>query len=838
MKLAWWIALGLMLIGFAILFRPPRIDDTMAVPIEPPSQKSVASATELAPVLDVPASTEADAPRVERSALAVAAPVHEGPRTIVTGRCVDEKAMTLAGVDVSLETVGERWSATVSAPYAIVDDRPQFEFHARSDADGRFRFDVPQPDAKSILLVATPGPAQMVLRRTLDHVIGAGDADLGDVCCASAGRITGTVRTPAGAPVEGVLVHAQLERESAESTSDRDGRFLLGHLVAGSWRMEARSPCYELGLARSIDVAAGGDPIQFDFVAEPVPALEGRVVDPDGAPIATATVQAHHGAAEDLGVDTTNTAADGTFKLCLQSKIRAPFTLSAFHSGFVPTDHSMSVVGDERDLVLVMKRSPRMTFRVVDAGTLAPISRYRIELAASDGYQSMSSWTGEEEHARGEVELAVDRPDDVVLVAADDRARLQAAIAPDEPGGSVQTLVMSRGAWITGRALIGGTPAAGTMMSASRARAPVETGGTSSPDAMRERALRGKTWPAHWTDQDRQLTTDAEGRFRFDDLQAGTWILSVGGIGVASRSLPPAHLAAGGSLDMGDVRIDVGPGIEGHITLPEGIDPRYVRVKLDGHALAVNADEQGFYRFAGLEPGRHRVEIPSDTRLGISGMWSDVDLAPNEQRHVDFDLRDSVLAHVHVRVVFAGAPFSAAWVSCRSDDELPSGCSAQTNQDGAADVCAPPRVQIVVDVGFIDRVVAQSAEMTLAPGQHSELEITVDPGALEIVLPQRIQPQGVLTVVLAQRGLSQTLRIISEPASRLMKSKWTAKGQARDPTKLEWVSSRVKLGLIAPGAYSVLAFQHDDTTQADTFRFEGNVTIAARSTSVVDFSDK
>jgi hypothetical protein len=332
--------------------------------------------------------------------------------------------------------------------------------------------------------------------------------------------------------------------------------------------------------------------------------------------------------------------------------------------------------------------------------------------------------------------------------------------------------------------------------------------------------------PLEWAERGRSVDTDADGRFRFDELGEGSWTVTVRGIGIAARSLDPVVLGRGASVDVGDVAVDSGASIEGRVLVPDGVDPHFERITLDGHALFVNADEHGKYRFEGLEPGKHVVEAQFSELLGLSGLLVEVELADSERRGRDHDLPESKLAKVHDRSVRDGRPYADARVEI--DGPRQQGTHqdhAATDAEGKADLLVPPRVPVYVVVRNADlRLVARSAALMMEAGQHSDVDVDVHPGRLEIDLPDRIVRRGGFSLTLKEGAHVQTFDV-------RVPSRYDWKSVA-------WSSSHITVGEIPPGDYSVLAQQRDDANTADVFRFEGSARVDPGSTTVVDFTSK
>jgi hypothetical protein len=113
-----------------------------------------------------------------------------------------------------------------------------------------------------------------------------------------------------------------------------------------------------------------------------------------------------------------------------------------------------------------------------------------------------------------------------------------------------------------------------------------------------------------------KTTCDAEGYFTLPGLVSGDWeLLARSEADSLSRTLTPRRLAAGEHLDIGDVELWAGGGIEG--VLVDGLTGQPTRGPIialragEGEEritpMGDDADSTGHFQFDGLPPGRWRV---------------------------------------------------------------------------------------------------------------------------------------------------------------------------------------------------------------------------------------
>jgi protocatechuate 3,4-dioxygenase beta subunit len=160
--------------------------------------------------------------------------------------------------------------------------------------------------------------------------------------------LEGLVTTPEGVPIPKFEVRAEQDGvaiwaagdSTTESIESEDGSFRLPGMRAGQWRVRASAPGRALSDWSPVTLprADGSEPIVL--VLPPEALAEGRVLDPDGNPVAGATVrqerdlmQTMAAAAGDEGSDAARTDADGAFRL--GGLTAGSVSLVAMHPDFV-----------------------------------------------------------------------------------------------------------------------------------------------------------------------------------------------------------------------------------------------------------------------------------------------------------------------------------------------------------------------------------------------------------------------------------------------------------------------------------------------------------------------
>lgn len=229
--------------------------------------------------------------------------------------------------------------------------------HATTGEDGRF--EIPGASPGRLTLIARAGG---FLDSRLDGLeLGPGEElpDL-EIRLRLGASLAGTVWGPAGAPAADVLVGIEpadgSSGPSAFTRSDGDGRFRLGGLEPGAWRLTAESPG---GLrARAAARIAGGETL-VDLHLEEGATVAGRVRDRDGRPLASARIVLLGSDARSNGRQTVTDAA-GAFTFAGVSD--GAYQLTASSDGHLPTAATVEVAGAPVS-GLDLELSPGVTLR-------------------------------------------------------------------------------------------------------------------------------------------------------------------------------------------------------------------------------------------------------------------------------------------------------------------------------------------------------------------------------------------------------------------------------------------------------------------------------------------
>jgi len=314
-------------------------------------------------------------------------PVEEGrvqvvfalpPALVVRGQVRDPEGRPVADADVRARTAG--WGGRSWKPGRRV-------LRVLTGPEGRFRIPAHKTEAVE-LRVEAPGFAPTELLRA--------DAELADpldIVLRPGAAVAGRAVEPDGAPLPGVAVRIfeglepdgrWVSREdrgvARETVSDDDGRFLARHLAAGTYdvelRIEGRAPRLLPGVEPPAGVEEEAVLDLGEVVLEPGVALEGRVVDAEGEPVAEAKVEiggfpSHSGLGSrqpsGLSARETATDVDGRFRIeDLASDTRVTVRVEA--EGLLPTSVPGVELPTASPLEIRLERGARLFGRVVSLG--------------------------------------------------------------------------------------------------------------------------------------------------------------------------------------------------------------------------------------------------------------------------------------------------------------------------------------------------------------------------------------------------------------------------------------------------------------------------------------
>ena len=528
------------------------------------------------------------------------------PRARVLARAVDSSGSPLEGI---------RLSAGGAA--------------AVSDASGEVTLELAAGAPRSLELVASG--EGFVPHRERARVDPGGSTDLGDVVLAPAGVVSGRVVGADGRAlrsaeisVEGLggrwLGHRHLPLEEARylgsllertggevasGSTDQQGRFSIGGLPGGFVRVWAGAAGHFHAYSDPVPVVPGLESAAGELVLHrpsPGERIEGRVVDPFGAPVAGARIEAARRSLEALFfrdepfVFRAEAGADGRFVLALDPSSR--YSLAAADPGarWRPVVDSPRAAG-ERDVLLRLG-----TWETLELDVSGP-EEGDVQLTLIDA-RRRRRLDPETASAKLSGTRAPWVPF-VVRIAAPGFS--PGELGPFEPGRvpALATIALARLDGPLGHVVWDGAPVVGALVTLRRALAPevarVFPGRTRGGPPLFALCEPGKA--LHRT------TTDTAGRFVLPRGSPGRYLLRVEVDGLARAVLGPLELFGDGRAAL-DIELEPGGALAGRVLAPEGTSPagRVVGVSSgDGFLRSQRVGADGRYRFEDLPPGSWQV---------------------------------------------------------------------------------------------------------------------------------------------------------------------------------------------------------------------------------------
>ena len=577
------------------------------------------------------------------------------PLALVLARVVDPAGAPLAGVELR----GAGRSST-------------------SDAGGQVRLELPAVAARSLELEALG--KDLVPHRERARVGPGATIDLGQLVLAPAGRVTGRAVGEDGRALPGAEVSIEIlgsrwlgfrhlpleEARFLGSLLDRsggrvpkgvaqpDGRFSIGGVPAGFVRVWVGAQEHFHAYSEPLPVRPGEESRAGEIALRRPTAgecIEGQVLDPAGAPVAGARIEAARRSLQAAFFRDESYAfralagPDGRFVIALDPAAR--YDLAAADAGgrWRPVVHSPLTAG-ERDVTLRLARWERLELEV---------SGPRPEDVGLALIDARSRRLGPESAAARLGGMRAPFVPFTVRVSAPGFA--SGVLGPFEPGRvpELASIELSRLDGPAGRVLLGGAPVPGAEVTLRRALAleqvlvfPGRARG-SAPLFMTCEAGR----PTHRT------TTDAGGRFVLPRAEPGRYLLRVEAQGAAPALLGPLELFGPEPVPLDPVPLDIelgaGGTIEGRVLATEGAGSAGTVVGVtcgDGRLQTQRVGADGRYRFEALPAGLWQVRpLRGETvALGWGRLSSSSELAPASRVSWDCEVGAGGTTHFDLRL--------------------------------------------------------------------------------------------------------------------------------------------------------------------------------------------
>jgi Carboxypeptidase regulatory-like domain/PDZ domain len=404
----------------------------------------------------------------------------------VRGRVLDADGQPAAGAQVSFR------SARLGSPDLDAVGLPGT---AVSGADGGFELRV-VPGEVTLSALREGRRGRLVL-----PLVEAGQTlSAAEIVLDAGGGLIGTVVDPGGRPVaEAQVVAAAIVGPGglparATASTDGSGHFTIHDLPPGKARVEARAPGFAPSAA--LEAESAPDARELVLTLRPARVLRGRVLAPDGRPLAGANVVARR-PGSNLESPVVTTAADGSFEL--GGLDAGPHDLEAMAEGYASA-YKGKVSAPAEGIELRLQANGGMAGVVSDAGG-KPVADFQVRwqpiLLAGD---------------------APGRSGELRILAADGAFRVE-ALAP----GAYDLAIAAPGFAPAERRV---TVAAGALADASVRLGAGATlfGRIVGDDGAAVAGAKVSVMTGHEGDE---IQSDRDGRFTFDDVAPGRRSLDV-----------------------------------------------------------------------------------------------------------------------------------------------------------------------------------------------------------------------------------------------------------------------------------------------------------------------
>ncbi len=637
-----------------------------------------------------------------------------GPRAIIAGRVVGPDGGPVAGAAVE----------------ALLEKRRRESMtRTRTAADGTYAVEV--AETGSYAVAASDGVHRRARREGVQATVGERTSGI-DLRLAEPGAaIVGRVSDPQGAPIAGVgvVVLGAAQGISLQAGTDAGGRYRVGGLDAGEYRVTAFSDAHLLDLAgKSVQVPATGD-VVLDIVLETGLAIEGTVVGPAGEPVAGARVSA---SPERVRADKARSGSgrdaksgpDGRFSLSGLAEGTFALRASGPNGGAYTSARLEGVEAGATGVRVVLGLGGTIEGLVHDGATGAPVPSAGVDLGGEvdPGAGGAERRAAKEEATWSRTKTGEDgvfRFDGVapgvyrITARAADRAPGEVGGVLVTAGGSARVdVILEAGAEVAGRvvALPGRVPVAGaSVRDATRGSGSVSVKGDGAGGAP----------------------TDDAGRFVLRGVAAGRRRIAA-----TAPSRPPGEApvdvpASGGRVEV-EIVLPAGGAIEGRVLDATGAPRAGAVVSAFSAEVAGKAevDADGRYAIRGLPAGQAFVFVEGMDEAKRSGPagFRTVSVRDGETTVLDFIEREEPRPVVVTGLVRRrGTPLPGATLGFAPvGGAILEQRSAETDRDGAYRVLLPPGRHRVVYGGY-----AMVGELLVPAGvAEARFDLDLPPGAI------------------------------------------------------------------------------------------------------------
>ncbi|MFL6262254.1 MAG: carboxypeptidase regulatory-like domain-containing protein [Thermoanaerobaculia bacterium] len=626
------------------------------------------------PEVEVPAKTA----RVDLGALTL----ERG--AAVEGRVADPAGVPLPEAEVELTRARDQLAAVFS-------DSESFGV-AKTDAEGRFRFEDLRRGARFDLGVNHPGHVPAAVR-----AVEAPTQEPLRIELKTGRTLAGRVRNPEGKPVPQAEIFLQTGPEAGPrqlGTADEDGRFRFAGIQPGTVALAVQAPGYQLARLQDLRIPEESDVEGLEITLRKGSMLEVQVLDSRRQPVAGAWVMAH---AEDFepvpvhrGPARCETDDAGHCRLeGLSLGLYDVFALSVRH-GQVRAKVEIAPGANQRELVF--PAGVKISGRVSDE-TGAPVAGAGLSLNSVGPGESLETASlADGSFQFPTVSDGIYRLSGAAPGFAEAALPEEVQVAGQEIGGLA--LRLSRGATLTGK-LLGLEP---------------EELGAATVNAFRMTEGVSFTHPF-------LSRTDREGRYKITDLAPGDWRISAQARG---RSVQESlQIAPGVREAVLDLRFSTGFTISGRVTMDGApLAGAQVWVSSTGASFQGQTGPEGGFQIPNVLAGRYTLTA---TDQGGSGTSVNVEITGDQEVNLDFST-----GGLRVRALASGAPVANAFVSLSG--RVPFFGRGRPMTDAAGSFEAP-RIASGKYTVFVQKegFAPAQVEVEVHPGAVTAVEIELKP---------------------------------------------------------------------------------------------------------------
>lgn len=556
----------------------------------------------------------------------------------LVGQVVDAAQQPLAGVELTLGT-----PLTDDSLFASARLRSVRAEQTRTGPDGRFDFSNLEPRNAYALVVEHPSFVRLELVTVPVGAVGTFTEPT--IVLGHGAQLSGFVRDEAGKPIANATLQLDDARYQAAlnpspelltTTSGSDGAFAFANVAPGNRILTAAAEGFGTLTLKGLAFEAQSEPQTRDVVLRVAEAICGRVVGPNGEPIAGATLTA-------IGFNSmkhsvrAQTTSDAKGEFCVGALLPGKYNLTARVRGY-RFDKSLQVNTNTDKVTFVGVREAEVRGQVFEHATGRPLANFGVRIrsayAGNEVSQAIPGTSQAVTNANGEYVIAgVQQSGDATYFVeawaqgyAPARSR-EFAVEADRDVTGIDVR-LGHGGKLRGRVVdADGAPLAGALV------APRES------QWMPNNPFSATLGAVESIGPDvAEARTDAQGAFVLDNLSPQLYQLSISALGFASSTRPDVVVTLDQETDLGEVKLLRGAHLQGTL-LDDGKPLAGGWIELasvdaeDSRVYRVKTGPLGAYDITNVVPGNYRL-IGSAPGGVAANPFADMDSARSFEQQV------------------------------------------------------------------------------------------------------------------------------------------------------------------------------------------------------------